>query len=744
MKTLSFMLFSRNNPEQVLGLVRDIYDIADEIVLVDSSDRAGRERLHAEKKKRRLNKLRIYYVVPLGFVETVRSYALTKCKGDWVCYLDADERISQDLKREIKKIIDTTHHQAFTIKRFEEVHANGDTSSYFTWQTRLFQRGRVHYKGIVDERPAIRGSTAKLNSEKYYIKHMTELMSHHMNEYYKPMNKFAKYELLSYEEYNARMLEFLARYKGIEADQARRTLQGRLLLRLLHFYEAVMIRHPKQEINTFDYFMLWEIKHIGRWLSSGRFDARALYHIYKKAMEYHQYKKEPDHREAFEISKLVNSQGFVDLLGLDEEETIRKLNEQYADNKELQGLGLLIHLLTKRYKELYGGERLLFVTNSVYSFGGGEKWTLELAMRLRGTFSVKIADMLTKRSGVKKTKSDISAQYGIDQSRIIDIPCHGKSSVAFQSNDYTTMIPTLMGLRTLHRLIKESDAVYQVSYNPFIFFAVLVFTKLHGKRMIMGVHSPVFSKMFDKRQSLIMRVKSKVYLSLLSTVRYFHVLTAEDARLVERAAPKARVFTVPIFATDVPERIRGNGKEFITLFVGRLQRHQKGIDLLEEITDKVLSSSKNVKFHVLGSGGDGESTVAALSRRYPENFKWLGFTKESTLKAEYDNSSLFISTSRYEGMPAVLLEAQLHGLPAVVFDIKGAREIVSYGATADLVKPFKTDEFAEKVLAHSSAWEHNKNAYLKKKEEIAETQLQRYSADKIIPRMKEMFKEALD
>ena len=55
-------------------------------------------------------------------------------------------------------------------------------------------------------------------------------------------------------------------------------------------------------------------------------------------------------------------------------------------------------------------------------------------------------------------------------------------------------------------------------------------------------------------------------------------------------------------------------------------------------------------------------------------------------------------TSRYEGLPMVLLEAKVKKLPLVSFDIdSGPSDIIEDGVSGYLVPPFDTDAMAERI-----------------------------------------------
>jgi glycosyltransferase involved in cell wall biosynthesis len=61
-------------------------------------------------------------------------------------------------------------------------------------------------------------------------------------------------------------------------------------------------------------------------------------------------------------------------------------------------------------------------------------------------------------------------------------------------------------------------------------------------------------------------------------------------------------------------------------------------------------------------------------------------------------SDIFLLPSRSEGMPAVLIEAGLAGLPSVVYDVGGTKEVIEHGRTGVLVASQDYAEFKRGVL----------------------------------------------
>ena len=113
---LNLISFSRNDVNDVKSLINEMKDIVDEVVVVDSSDEKRHNQLLKFSKENK--KVRIYYVVPLGYVEPLRMYALKKCRSNWVLLLDADERLNKPFKKNLRKIIKNAKCNAYSVAFF--------------------------------------------------------------------------------------------------------------------------------------------------------------------------------------------------------------------------------------------------------------------------------------------------------------------------------------------------------------------------------------------------------------------------------------------------------------------------------------------------------------------------------------------------------------------------------------------------------------------------------------------------
>ena len=129
--------------------------------------------------------------------------------------------------------------------------------------------------------------------------------------------------------------------------------------------------------------------------------------------------------------------------------------------------------------------------------------------------------------------------------------------------------------------------------------------------------------------------------------------------------------------------------------VGRLT-HQKGYDMLLKAWQKVEEKS-DWELILLGDGDEKESLINLANKLKLKNVKFLGVKKD--VPEYYKKSSIYVSSSRFEGLPMCMIEAQSFGLPIVAFDCKtGPSEIINNNKDGFLIKNENIEELAEKLL----------------------------------------------
>lgn len=124
----------------------------------------------------------------------------------------------------------------------------------------------------------------------------------------------------------------------------------------------------------------------------------------------------------------------------------------------------------------------------------------------------------------------------------------------------------------------------------------------------------------------------------------------------------------------------------LILSAGRLT-YQKGFDLLVDVAAKVLPKHPDWRWLILGEGEERQNLESKIQEQGLQD-RLILEGRVSNMADYYRKSAMFVMTSRFEGLPMVLLEAKAYRLPLVSFDcLTGPAEIIENGVNGDVV-PF--------------------------------------------------------
>lgn len=106
--------------------------------------------------------------------------------------------------------------------------------------------------------------------------------------------------------------------------------------------------------------------------------------------------------------------------------------------------------------------------------------------------------------------------------------------------------------------------------------------------------------------------------------------------------------------------------KFVIGHIGRFNQ-QKNQTYLLRIFEKVANSCKNAILLLVGNGPDFER-VKSLVEVHPYKNRIILYGESNETNTLYSAMDLFVLPSLHEGLPVVLLEAQISGLPCLVSD----------------------------------------------------------------------------
>jgi glycosyltransferase involved in cell wall biosynthesis len=218
--------------------------------------------------------------------------------------------------------------------------------------------------------------------------------------------------------------------------------------------------------------------------------------------------------------------------------------------------------------------------------------------------------------------------------------------------------------RALGRLIDEEQADVVVFNGLVTACSVLAWKRGVRARSICCDHNH-----FTARSRLWQRLRAAIYPQVGAVVSLTEADRPKFASLNPRTVTIVNTSSLHAEAPALPAAPH-------VLAVGRFQA-QKGVDLLLGAWREVVRAVPEARLRIVGEGPLG-SELAALANELgvAASVEWTAPTDR--IEALYREAAVFVLSSRYEGMPLALLEAQALGVPAVAFDCPtGPREIVS-------------------------------------------------------------------
>lgn len=172
-------------------------------------------------------------------------------------------------------------------------------------------------------------------------------------------------------------------------------------------------------------------------------------------------------------------------------------------------------------------------------------------------------------------------------------------------------------------------------------------------------------------------------------------LTQRDTELWEKNLKyiSAKILSIynPCSFTKINVKPKQQNK--VVLSIGHLTP-VKGFDMLIEAWALVCQTNIDWKLKIVGEGSE-EYALKELAKKLNiyNRIEFLPATKD--IQAYYQTSSIYCLSSRNEGLPMVLLEAQAFGLPIVSFDCDtGPSDIVTHNVSGYLVESNNVIELA--------------------------------------------------
>ena len=175
--------------------------------------------------------------------------------------------------------------------------------------------------------------------------------------------------------------------------------------------------------------------------------------------------------------------------------------------------------------------------------------------------------------------------------------------------------------------------------------------------------------------SLVGEVRTRQLVQAVKPLERLVVLTDADKAAWEKAGcTNVTVIPNPCSLDGQKVSIK-SAKSKTILAVGRLHE-QKGFDLLLQAWKPIEKTYSDWSLRIVGEGPKRAELEAQIESQGLKRVVLAGAT--NNVLDEYEAASIFVLSSRYEGLPLALIEAMWCGLPCIAFDCpQGPAELLA-------------------------------------------------------------------
>jgi glycosyltransferase involved in cell wall biosynthesis len=164
MNKITAILITRNEEKMIIDALESV-SFCDEIIVIDNNS------VDLTKDNSEKHGAKVYEIKSNDFSE-LRNFGLSKAESEWVLYIDADERINDELKDSIKKnIAKNSKYSAFLLKRKNFYFGKHEWPKIEKME-RLFKKDNLtKWQGKLHESPIVDGEIGEIKDG--FILHFT-------------------------------------------------------------------------------------------------------------------------------------------------------------------------------------------------------------------------------------------------------------------------------------------------------------------------------------------------------------------------------------------------------------------------------------------------------------------------------------------------------------------------------------------------------------------------------------------
>ena len=208
---------------------------------------------------------------------------------------------------------------------------------------------------------------------------------------------------------------------------------------------------------------------------------------------------------------------------------------------------------------------------------------------------------------------------------------------------------------------------------------------------------------FNQRGRLASLLRQQLQRPIGKGATAIAAIGSEAVDVYRRLFPGIRVFNIPYFCDLADFRTAATARRtqrkhtVDVLFSGQLIE-RKGVDLLIRAFARVSDQVPELRLQLLGTGPALDVLRGMIPLELRDRIQFLGFQQPDVLPTIFAAADMFVLPSRHDGWGVVVNEALGAGLPIIVSDRVGARDLVEHGCNGFITVAGDIDSLASALL----------------------------------------------
>lgn len=332
-------------------------------------------------------------------------------------------------------------------------------------------------------------------------------------------------------------------------------------------------------------------------------------------------------------------------------------------------------------------ERICFLVDSIFTIGGVQRVTAVIAGALSNEYDVTIVTFdkpeqkdLTiyqlqdyhihyqffSHPNIHPMKDRLCKAYSYLYRKLL--PQCGMTSDIYAHSSFPSKRQ-----RALTAILQKGKYDVVIGVHAFLAIRLATIRKELGNAKVIGWIHNSFEALLGEGSPYLGTELKYHYGRQLGKLDKVVVLYQQDAEMYKQAFGFLPVCIYNPLTLKPGKQSDGQNKRFLA--VGRFSPKHKGFDLLIQAFALFAQSNQDWKLDIVGEGAERDTLQQMITNYHLEDRILLHpFTNH--IQNYYSSASIYVLSSRWEGMPLVLVEAMAHGLPIVASELPTCKEVL--------------------------------------------------------------------